>query len=547
MIVRELLAVFGLQYDGKGQQKAERGIQTLQKSAHTLSTAFATALQAGMIAAPFALLGKMASDAQEDVNLLQLSFGESYQEIIKWGDAASASLGKSKYTLRQLAAEFGGLLQPMIGTGTKLNKMSTDLTQMAIDLSSARNISETDALRAMQSALSGSVISMQRFGVDLSQTRMKADALSAGLGGNVATMTMGQKASLRYAAIMKDLNFISGDAAKTLDFFANSVRAARDQLKDIGTELGFFLLPAFESLLKSTRSALGPVAELGKGFRDWMKDTELAKGTLITLAVVVGGMLLPVLLSVLPVLLAFAAFALVMDEVIVTLEGGDSILSLFSESLDDLESRGFPGVGKAAASAMWALNRFRDGVGALGFALVALLKALVSGDWTKFSEEIGLVNDEFNSWIAAVKGLGSALKWLGGVLDTIGAKLGTAMGLTSGVMSAIGGDTAPLKNMMRLRQEEWLTELHAQTGGTTGAVAPSPKIAPSVATRTIGTQGRGPLGSVVFGDKTYTMEIRQNSGEDSEEFAKRVTELISSANEEADAALYYELVQQGAQ
>ena len=40
MIIRELLTVFGLDYDGKGQKRAEKGIQTLKGQAQGLQAAF---------------------------------------------------------------------------------------------------------------------------------------------------------------------------------------------------------------------------------------------------------------------------------------------------------------------------------------------------------------------------------------------------------------------------------------------------------------------------------------------------------------------------
>lgn len=499
MIVRELLAIFGLDYQGDGEKKAKKAMEGLQRQAQMLQTAFTQVLGAAAIASPFIGLIKMASDAQENLNLLQLAFGENADDMVAWSNEVGPAIGRSRYTMRELAAEFGGLLQPMVGTGEELANMSKGLAQLAVDLSSARNVPENEALAALQSGLSGNIIAMKRFGVNLSATRVEQEAMARGLGKNTKELTQGQLATIRYSLIMKDLAFIQGDAANTLDQFANSSRATRDALKDIGTELGFFLLPAAEDTLKTFRNMLQPVAKGAAYFRQWAADTNLAGGALTGVAVIMGALLLPLLLKMVPLVLAFAVFAIIMDDVITAFQGGNSVFKAFGEWLDQIGDD-LPAVGRGIIQFMlWPLNRLRDALGVVLTLLSAMVESASTGSIAPLKY--------------AVKGLGEqALEGVQGVLQGSG----------EGFLQA------------NQRLLDWAKQ-GAQgaanfIGGAPGAL-----------------QGSATVGgaSVQNGDRTYNFNLQQQPGESSEDFSKRVAEELERQADAREQALFSELVQQG--
>jgi hypothetical protein len=436
MIIRELLAKFGFEYDDTGQKQAESGIAKLKESAANLQTSIARIVTAGAIMAPVAALTKWASDAQENLNLLQLSFGENADAIVEWSAVAAKNLGRSKYTLRELAAEFGGLLQPMVGTNATLAKMSTGLSQMAVDLSSARNISENEALSALQSALSGNIISMKRFGVNLRLTRVASEAAARGWSTDTQELTQAQLAAIRYDLIMKDLAFIQGDAANTAHMFANSTRKTRDMLKDIATEIGFFFLPAMEASEMAFQRWLEPVASAAKAFRTWAADTNLAASAIKALGVVVAAVLIPPLLSILPLIAAFGALVFVIDDVMTYLQGGNSVLGDFVAWLDAVDSGKIQDLHPILFGLIWVLNRVRQGIGWLASGISTLFSQIISGDfsafknaWTSVVEWISLAWQNFSwdgLWETIKDRAAGAADWLatkwGDLVDWLGEK-----------------------------------------------------------------------------------------------------------------------------
>lgn len=547
MILRELLAVFGLSYDERGQQQAEKGLDKLKVQADDLANVFGQILAAGAIGAPFVLLAEMASDAQENLNLLELAFGENSDAIVDWSNEAGPAMGRSRFTLRELAAEFGGLLQPMLGTTEALSDMSKGLSQMAVDLSSARNIEENEALRALQSGLSGNILSMRRFGVDLRAARVESEALAQGINKSTQEMTQGELASIRYSIIMQDLAFIQGDAAATQDLYANSTRAMRDALKDIGTELGFFLLPAFEENLATTRDMLVPLASMAQLFRAWAEDTNLAKAALLGLSVAMGAILLPLLLKIVPLLLGFAAFVIIMDDVITAFQGGNSVLLLFAESMDELEKAGFPGFGTAAKIAMTVLNRFRDVIGAVMAVLFALFEGLTTGNFKLFTDTINTVRESFDNWLEGLGAWGKGIKAFLSVLVNQFVALG---GIISAVIQAVStGSLSPLKGAVEGLKglfNDTKGDVNAVFGGSAQTFVNGGGTAATGGPRASPSPGlAGGRVSVTEGDKTYNMNIQQEPGENSEDFANRVVEIIGDQEAQRNEALFTELVPVG--
>jgi hypothetical protein len=340
VIVRELLAVFGLDYDSRGERAAQKGILNVRKSVEGLQTAVSKIFGAALVAAPFIGLAKLASDAQENLNLLEVMFKGSAQDVVEWSNTAGKALGRSRYTMRQLAAELGGLVGAMLGPGeeaaAKAAEMSTNLAEVAVNLSSLRNISEDRALTVLQSALAGETEAIKRFGPQLTVAAHEAEILRMGLGKTYKELTAAEKVQVRYNILMRDLAFTQGDAANTIDQFANSWRAFRDNLKDIATEIGLFLLPGFEDLLSTARAFTDPIARGARAFRAWTKDTNLARGALIALGLIMTAMVLPSLISMLPFIAAFGLLALVIDDVLTFIKGGDSVIGHFVNYVRDL-------------------------------------------------------------------------------------------------------------------------------------------------------------------------------------------------------------------
>lgn len=209
---------------------------------------------AALYAAP-KIIG-LASDAEETASKFRIVFGPAAAEATKQLNAFSVATGTSKFALIEQAAQFQALIRPMGLTTQNAANMSVGITKLATDLASFNNTSVQEAMTALQSGLVGEAEPLRRFGVQLSENRVKAFAYANGIAKVGADLTTAEKAQARYQIILKDTNLAQGDATRTAGSFANQFKRLKNQVTDLATELGIVLLPAVMSAVKWINNAV---------------------------------------------------------------------------------------------------------------------------------------------------------------------------------------------------------------------------------------------------------------------------------------------------
>ena len=178
----------------------------------------ATAAASAVFAAGAGLstvLVNAASDAAEQLNVLNIAFGNNTNEVIEWATVTSKAVGRSATDLKNYAGDLGALVSPTLGVNDATKQMSQDLALLAVDLGSVRNATEVETLTALKAALIGSSEPMQKFGVNMNVAALEAFALSKGLSKAVKEMNEGEKVQLRYAFLMEKTAGFQGDAVTT--------------------------------------------------------------------------------------------------------------------------------------------------------------------------------------------------------------------------------------------------------------------------------------------------------------------------------------------
>jgi hypothetical protein len=122
-----------------------------------------------------------ASDLNETTSKVSVIFGKGAADIQKFADTAATALGQSKQEALDAAATFAVFGKGANLTGKDLVKFSTGLTKTATDMASFSNTTPTEAISAIGSALRGEFDPIERYGVLLNETNVKAEALSLGL------------------------------------------------------------------------------------------------------------------------------------------------------------------------------------------------------------------------------------------------------------------------------------------------------------------------------------------------------------------------------
>lgn len=232
--------------------EAQRGLGQLASNLTHVA-----ALGAGLAVTGLVFSIRAASNLEESLSKVNVVFGESADEIDAWASTAATAFGSSRQQALEAAGTFGNLFQAF-GLGRDQSaEMSTSLVELAADLASFNNTSVDDALLALRSGLSGETEPLKRYGVALSEARLKQEALRLGIISTTKTaLTPAQKAQASYSLILHDTALAQGDFARTSDGLANQQRILRAQLQDTAATIGTALLPKITELVTKFSSFL---------------------------------------------------------------------------------------------------------------------------------------------------------------------------------------------------------------------------------------------------------------------------------------------------
>lgn len=185
----------------------------------------------------------------ETINLFSVSMGKYAIEAYNYAEKVSELMGidpaqwmKYQGTIMTLATGFGI-------ASDRAYTMSQQLTQLAYDISSFREIGIEEAMQKIQSGFAGELEPLRAIGYDLSQAKLEAVAFSLGIDKSVSSMTQAEKAQLRYYAIMTQVTMAQGDMAKTLDSPANQLRIFKAQVTQAARAIGSIFIPALNAVL----------------------------------------------------------------------------------------------------------------------------------------------------------------------------------------------------------------------------------------------------------------------------------------------------------
>ena len=263
MIVRELVAKFGIDFDDRGEKKATSALDGLK----SLAAKVGLAVSASAIGAGLYKMVSMASTAADTLALLNTTFGASADAVLEWADANADALGRSRYALRDYATQLGVVVQGLTGSEKSAAEVGRNFAKLAVDMKAFfPNTTDLDALNALRSALTGETEPMKRFGVVMDDAALAAFALRQGNRTLWKDMDAGAKTMVRYQFIMSNANMRKawGAAGREADSFSGRMERLTNKASDLGTSLGEKFLPmAIEvlKLLEKLTPAAGFVAD----------------------------------------------------------------------------------------------------------------------------------------------------------------------------------------------------------------------------------------------------------------------------------------------
>ena len=207
----------------------------------------------------------LASDLGESVNAVNVTFLENAEGVRALAENANTALGLTETQFNALAVQFSSFADKIAGPGGDTVGVIDEITSRAADFASVMNLEVADAAQIFQAGLAGETEGLKRFGIDLSDSAIKAFAAANGIGNVGEELTEQEKVLARYGALMEQTAKTEGDFANTQDGLANGMRILGATAKEAGATFGNALLPGLEGVVGSanqlvTDLAAGPLA-----------------------------------------------------------------------------------------------------------------------------------------------------------------------------------------------------------------------------------------------------------------------------------------------
>jgi hypothetical protein len=203
---------------------------------------------AGVAVAGLAASVKEASDLNEEINKTKVVFGDASAEVLAFSKTTAQGLGLAQSESLGAAAAFGNMFKTVGVADDASADMSRTMVTLAADMASFNNEDPSEMLDRLRSGLAGEAEPLRRFGVLLSEARVKQEAVNMGLTDGKRALTEQEKVQARYSLILKDSAVQQGDFERTSDSLANVQRRLKASLRDTGAVIGTALLPQMQKV-----------------------------------------------------------------------------------------------------------------------------------------------------------------------------------------------------------------------------------------------------------------------------------------------------------
>jgi hypothetical protein len=198
---------------------------------------------------------KVSSDAIETANIFNVVFGKNADEARQWAATFSDSVGRGELAVQRWMSSLGDTFVPLGATREQALALSQIIAKTAVDVASFKNATDTEALEAFTSALVGNHRAVRKFGIVITEARLKEQALSQGITENVDDLGQLNKALLRMQIILHDSRDAQDDAVETAHTWANQIKRLEGNWEDLKKAIGDVFIERATEVL--TRLNLG--------------------------------------------------------------------------------------------------------------------------------------------------------------------------------------------------------------------------------------------------------------------------------------------------
>lgn len=241
------------------------------------------------IVAGFTIATNKASDYVENLNKMEVAFGDYADSVREFTDSAYADYGLSKVDASANASLFGAMAKGIGLADDKASEMSIELTKLSADLSSYFNTDVEQSATALQAIFTGNAQALKQYGVVMTEVNLKEFAKTLGITEKqFDKLGATDKTMLRYQYVMAQTADAQGDFARTNDDFANASRTLSASLSDLTVAIGQQLLPIINPIITKITEFVHGLSEANPEIFDMVVKIGLVVAAIAPLLVVIG-------------------------------------------------------------------------------------------------------------------------------------------------------------------------------------------------------------------------------------------------------------------
>lgn len=193
---------------------------------------------------------KGASDMIEASNLFNQVMKQNVETGNKWVATLSEMSGMDITNLKSITGLFYEMGAAVDMPSEAASKLSQDLTELSLDISSLFNVDLDTVTNNITSGIRGMSRAVVKYGMDIRASTVEAFARTTyGITEQYETMNETNRVILRYLLMLKQAEDANGDLSRTIEQPANQLRVFKQQVIGFGREFGRFIISIIEPAL----------------------------------------------------------------------------------------------------------------------------------------------------------------------------------------------------------------------------------------------------------------------------------------------------------
>jgi hypothetical protein len=181
---------------------------------------------------------KVASRAEETRAKFNTVFRDLADSTRQWAEDFGDSVGRATMDVEAWLATLQDTFVPLGIARAEAASLSQELVKLGVDLASFNNEADAEVIHNLTSALVGNHETVRRYGVLISESSIKQEALNQGLNKSYAQLTDLEKVWMRYHIMLRSTTDAQGDAIRTGDSLANQYKRLSAEWTELRANVG---------------------------------------------------------------------------------------------------------------------------------------------------------------------------------------------------------------------------------------------------------------------------------------------------------------------